>query len=263
LNVGHPIGQNIEIEHMTAKISQNSTPIGNGPAFVSGMLAALSMPFWMVVGAMIGFGSLVQAAGFGLEIGIGSTLGIWGLPGQVAMIELFVLSAPLLAIITTSSMANLRFMPMVVVMMPLFKGDPRVRRWRYLMAQALSINIWTVTMSHCPDMPLTDRLPFFVGVSVICLLGGVIGTSVGFVLAGTMPVYVTLSLVFLNPAYFVFVFSSVRARNCIIAVIFGAIAGPLVHLISPDWGVPITGIVAGTAAFFADRLWKPSTGARR
>ena len=220
------------------------------------------MPFWMVVGAMIGFGSLVHAAGFGLDIGIGSTLGIWGLPGQVAMIELFVLSAPLLAIITTSSMANLRFMPMVVVMTPLFRGDPRARRWRYLMAQFLSINIWTVTMSRCPDMPLMERFPFFLGVSVVCLLGGVIGTGIGFVLAGNMPLYVTLSLVFLNPAYFVFVFSSVRARNCVIAVIFGAISGPLIHLLSPDWGVPVTGLLAGTVAFFADRYWKPQTGGR-
>ncbi len=245
---------------MNANPSPQIGPIGNGPAFYAGMLAALAMPFWMVVGAMIGFGSLVQAAGFELEIGIGSTLGIWGLPGQVAMIELFVLGAPLLAIITTSSMANLRFMPMVVVMTPLFMGDLRAKRWRYLMAQVLSINIWTVTMSRCPDMPAKDRFPFFWGVSIICLLGGVIGTSIGFILAGTMPVYVTLSLVFLNPAYFVFVFSSVRVRNCIIAVILGAIAGPLVHLVSPDWGVPITGIFAGTAAFFVDRWWAPHTG---
>jgi len=237
--------------------STSASPLSDGAAFLSGVGTAFAMPFWMVVGAMIGFGSLVHAAGFGLDLGIGSTLGIWGLPGQVAMVELFVLGAPLLAIIATSSMANLRFMPMVVVMTPLFAGDPRARRWRFVMAQIMSINIWSVTMSRCPEMPLKERFPFYLGVSAVCLLGGVIGTALGFVLAGNMPLYVTLSLVFLNPAYFVFVFSSVRARNSVIAVILGAITGPAIHLLSPDWGVPITGILAGSAAFIADRHWQP------
>jgi len=245
---------------MTTDSSPQSPPFGNRKAFLTGVLAALAMPFWMVVGAMIGFGSMIRTAGMDLGIGIGSTLGIWGLPGQVAMLELFVLGAPLLAIITTSSMANLRFMPMIVVMMPLFRGDSRAIRWRYVMSQMLSINIWTTVMSRCPDMALKDRFPFFLGVSLACLIGGVIGTTAGFVLAGAMPLYVTLSLVFLNPAYFVFVFSSVRARNCIIAVIFGAISGPLIHQVSPDWGVPITGMLAGTAAFLADRLWTARSG---
>jgi len=244
---------------MTIEPASQKTPSGNRNAFIAGMLTAFAMPFWMVVGAMIGFGSMVHAAGVDLGIGLGSTVGIWGLPGQVAMLELSVLGAPLLAIITTSSMANLRFMPMTVVMTPLFRGDPRARRWRYMMAQVMSINIWTTVMNHCPEMPLKDRFPFYFGVSVVCLLGGVIGTTAGFILASNMPLYVTLSLVFLNPAYFVFVFSSVRARNCIIAVIFGAISGPLIHQVWPDWGVPVTGILAGTAAFLVDRLWTTRT----
>ncbi len=241
---------------MNTESTSQGPSSGNAKAFLFGMLAAFAMPFWMVIGAMIGFGSMVRTAGMSLDVGLGSTLGIWGLPGQVAMLELFVLGAPLLAIITTSSMANLRFMPMMVVMTPLFRGDPRAKRWRYVMAQIMSINIWTTVMNRCPDMPINDRLPFYFGVSTVCLLGGIVGTSSGFVLAGNMPLYITLSLVFLNPAYFVFVFSSVRARNCIIAVILGAITGPLIHQVSPDWGVPITGVVAGTAAFLADRLWK-------
>lgn len=234
--------------------SDSEPPVKNGKAFISGLIAALTMPFWMVFASMTGFGSMVRTAGLNLDIGIGSTIGIWGLPGQVAMLELFAIGAPLLAIITASSMANLRFMPMSVVMMPMFRGDRRAHRWRYVMGQVMSINIWTVAMSRCPEMPLMERFPFYMGVSLACMTGGVLGVTAGFVLAGTMPLYVTLSLVFLNPAYFVFVFSSVRARNCIIAVIIGAITGPLIHQIAPNWGVPITGLVAGTAAFFLDRL---------
>jgi len=66
-------------------------------------------------------------------------------------------------------------------------------------------------------------------------------------------------LVFLNPAYFVFVFSSVRQRNCIIAVVLGAFTGPLLHQVTPDWSVPLTGLIAGTAAFFLNQ-WTGGAG---
>ena len=80
------------------------------------------------------------------------------------------------------------------------------------------------------------------------------GTAIGFSLAGQLPFYVSVSLVFLNPIYFVFVFSSVRQRGCIIAVIIAALFGPILHKVVPDWGVPITGIVAGSLAFYLDRI---------
>jgi hypothetical protein len=34
----------------------------------------------------------------------------------------------------------------------------------------------------------------------------------------------------------------------------GAVLGPLLHLASPDHGLLLTGLAAGTAAFAADRL---------
>ncbi len=225
-----------------------------------GVLATFAMPFWMVLASMMGFGSMARDAGLDVGIALGSTLGVWGLPGQVAMTELYTIGAPLIAILAASSMANLRFMPMAVVMIPLFNGDDRARRWRYALAQMMSVNIWTVTMHRAPGLILMDRLPFYLGVALTAISGGVIGTVLGYVLAGTMPFFVVVSLVFLNPAYFVFVFSSVRQRNCVFAVVIGAVMGPVMHLISPDWGVVVTGVLAGTAAFYLDRSMGGSSG---
>ncbi len=229
------------------------TPLGQSAALRLGIHDGLVMPFWMVFGSMIGFGSMARDAGVSLGVALGSSIGIWGLPGQVAMVELFAVGLPVFAIVVASSMANMRFMPMCVVVMPHFRGDPTAVRWRYLLAQMLSINIWTVFMRRGPTLAVEDRLPFYVGVSVICLIGGAIGTAIGFVASGLLPLYVTVSLVFLNPAYFVFVFSSVRYRNCIIAVVLGALTGPLIYQISPEWSVPVTGLVAGTIAFYFDK----------
>ena len=227
--------------------------IGQQKSFIIGVRNGLLMPFWMVFGSMIGFGSMARDAGVGIEIALGASIGIWGLPGQVAMVELFAAGLPIFAIVVASSLANMRFMPMTVVLMPYFKGNTTAYKWRYFMAQVLSINIWTTFMRRGVNLAKEDRLPFYFGVSVICLIGGAIGTTIGFFAAGLLPLYLTMSLVFLNPAYFVYVFSSVSYRNCIIAVVLGALSGPLIYLMTPDWSVPITGIIAGTVAFYFDK----------
>jgi len=235
------------------------SPLGQSTALRLGIRDGLLMPFWMVFGSMIGFGSMARDAGFGLGVALGSSVGIWGLPGQVAMVELYAVGLPIFAIVVASSMANMRFMPMCVVLIPHFRGNSTAMRWRYLLAQMLSINIWTVFMRHGPGLAPEDRLPFYLGVSVTCLIGGVLGTTIGYVASGILPLYVTVSLVFLNPAYFVFVFSSVRYRNCIIAVILGALTGPLLYQVSPDWSVPATGVIAGTVAYYFDKWLEART----
>ena len=226
----------------------------NYTAFRQGFLDALAMPAWVVFASMIGFGSMARDSGISMGIALGSTIGIWGLPGQVAMVELFALSLPYLSIIVASSMANMRFMPMCVIIIPHFRGNRTATRYRFLLAQMLSINTWTTFMRRGPSLETDERLPFFMGIAITCFAGGSIGTTLGFVASDWLPFYLTASLIFLSPAYFVFVFSAVEDRSCILAVALGAMTGPILYKISPDWSVPITGILAGTVSFYTRRF---------
>ena len=238
----------IRLCNLKSKVRMNKE--NNFSAFRVGIAEGLSMPFWMVLGSMIGFGSMARDAGLSMEIAIGSSLGIWGLPGQVAMVELMAVGLPVLSIVIASSLANMRFMPMTVVVMPLFKGNRSAYKYRYFLAQMLSINIWSVFTRHGPQLAIEDRLPFYFGVSIVCLSGGCIGTIIGFTTADLLPFYLTVSLIFLNPAYFVFVFSSAQNQNCLIAAGLGTFLGPLLYMVAPEWTVPLTGILAGTGAFY-------------
>lgn len=225
----------------------------NRTAFMRGVGDGLSMPFFMILASMMGFGSLARDSGLTFGVSVVSTATVWGLPGQVAYAELFAVGAPVLAIMIASSMANLRFLPMSLSMLPLFRDDKRAWRLRYLLVALMSINIWALTLRHAPAMPRDQRLPYYMGLSIICLTGGLIGTSLGYYLAVSFPFYVIVSLVYLNPVYFVFLFAGVQHRNCILALCIGALLGPLFHLISPDWGLPFCGIIAGSAAYWIDK----------
>jgi predicted branched-subunit amino acid permease len=68
---------------------------------------------------------------------------------------------------------------------------------------------------------------------------------------------VSLGLVFLNPIYFLLVFIvDLQQRLRALALVSGAVLGPPLHALSPDWGLLLAGLVAGTAAFAIDHAMR-------
>jgi len=218
-----------------------------------GAIDATGMPALVLCASMIGYGSMAREAGLTLWTSVASTGLVWGLPGQIAMVELYALGAPVIAVMVAASAANARFLPMVLSVMPLFNETPTRRRWHYAVAHFMSLNPWAAMMRDGSRMNPAYRTPYFAGFAGVCIGAALIGTAAGFLMAGALPRGVTLSLVFLNPVFFTLVFVNTRDRGQILAVLAGIVAGPLFHLLSADWGLVLTGAVAGTGAYLVDR----------
>lgn len=227
-----------------------------GAAYRRGAIDAWKLPAVMIAATTMGYGPLARDNGFALPETVISCLTVWGLPGQVAMVELFGIGAPLLVVILASSVANARFLPMVVSALPLCHGDGRGVGWRLLYAQVLSVNTWVGLQRKAPVLPVEQRGVYYLGFATSCMLGAVLGASVGFQAAEIVPPWITVSLIFLNPIYFAFIFASSRQRKLIFSMLFGVFLGPALHLWSSDWGVLAAGALAGTLGFLADR-WLP------
>ncbi len=226
---------------------------GRPRAFLGGLRDAIGLPTLVMSASAIGFGSFAREAGFPAELTVLSVFTVWGMPGQIAMVELFAASAAILPIAIAAAGANARFLPMTVSLLPLMRGGLKPWAWAYLLAHFVSINTWIGLTQRAPTLPLDQRAPYFAGYSLLMIVSGAVGAALGFALAGLLPRPLTLGLVFLSPIYFLMVFAGVRERAGIFAVLIGAGAGPLVHLASPDWGVPAAGVFGGTLAFFMDR----------
>lgn len=218
-----------------------------------GAIDATGMPALVLFASMVGYGSMARESGLTLWTSVASTGLVWGLPGQIAMVELYALGAPVLAIMMAASAANARFLPMVLSVMPLFNETPIRRRWHYAVAQFVTLNPWAAMMRDGARMNPAYRTPYFAGFAAVCSGAALIGTAAGFLLAGALPRDVTLSLVFLNPVFFTLVFVSTRDSGQVLAVLAGIAVGPLFHLVSADWGLILTGMVAGTGAYLVDR----------
>ena len=109
-------------------------------------------------------------------------------------------------------------------------------------------------------MPSVERISYFIGFSLNCIVVGAIFGALGYYAAASIPPAVQLGLIFLTPIhFFVLLAGEVRERMGALALACGAIAGPLFHLVTPEWSVVVAGVVGGTLAFALNKMM----GARR
>lgn len=233
-----------------------STP---GAAALRGFKDAMGFPCALLLAGMIGFGSLVKETGLGLDIALGATLGIWGLPGQLAYVELYATGAGIVTIALAVSLANARFLPLAVTFIPKLKPGVKNRAWLYLLVQPLAVNAWAMGLMRFPQIEPVMRIYFYIAYNIVAVTAGVIGTVIGFHALGIIPRPITLGFIYLNPLYFALLFASFRGRRILFALLIGAFFGPLFHLISNDWGILVNGLFAGTLAYLLEGKFRGNT----
>ncbi len=211
---------------------------------------ALGFPSIMLLATMTGFGSLARESGFSLGMAISTTIGIWGLPGQIALVELHAAGVSMLFVILASSLANARFMPMAVSFIPLIRPGVKRYGWMFVLVQLLSINSWAAGQRSFPEIDPVMRARYFTCFALICMTAGLAGTVIGYYGVGALSRPAALALIFLNPLFFAIIITGTAKRPATIAIMIGAPLGPVFHYLSPDWGLLLTGVIGGSLAFW-------------
>jgi predicted branched-subunit amino acid permease len=226
------------------------------PATRDGARDALGVPAAVLGAGFIGFGALAAESGLDLVPALLSTLTIWALPGQLVLAEMHHAGAGVAAIVLAVMLINARFLPMTVSLMPLLRASGRGRTVLYLSAHLITLTGWAAAMRRCPTLPDPQRLPYFIGFSLTCWITSTVCTVAGYSAAAVLPGLLKIAFVFLNPLYFFLILvGEVRERPWMLALAAGAVAGPLLYLTIPKWSILLSGVVGGTVAFFAARLW--------
>jgi predicted branched-subunit amino acid permease len=223
-------------------------------AMLGGARDALGMPVLGLASTQIGFAAIARDAGWDIWVTAASTAFIWAVPAQVLIVELYTAGTAIAVILLGVAVVNMRFLPMSAALMPHLAAGGVSRGRLLYAANFIAILNWAYSMRRCPALPADQRIPYFLGFGYTILACGVPATVIGYVLAGTLPEAVTLGLVALPPIFFGLVFISGAGRAAEgWALVLGAVAGPLFHLASRDWGLMIAGIAAGSAAFAIDQ----------
>lgn len=228
------------------------------PAWRLGVAEAFGVPAAVLSAGFIGYGALAADAGYALGATTLSTVVIWALPGQLVLHEMYGVGAAWFAIVLAVALTAVRFLPMAMTLMPLIR-DERHAPWKlYVAAHFVSMTSWAVCMRRCEELRRPDRLAYLISFSVTCWSACLVTGAVGYYAGGLLPAVVRLGLVFFTPIYFLcMLIGDARTRLARIALACGAVSGPLLHRLDPQWGLLLAGLLAGTAAYVLQRtIWR-------
>lgn len=228
---------------------------GDGAVTRKALLDALSLPAFILFFTMMGFGSLARGAGFDAGMAALASLLIWGLPGQLAMVELTRTGQGLIAIVFACSLANARFMPMVVAFIPTLARRQASLPRMLLDAQLLSINSWAMCMREFPRVEAAYRHRYYLTFASSILLAAVAGTLLGYHSAVLLPAAMVLGLIFVSPLFFALVLSAVPGRAERISMLLGCATIPAAHYFWPAIDLLITGVIGGSLGFALGKRW--------
>lgn len=228
-------------------------------AFRGGVREACGVPAAVLAAGYLGYGALAAESGYSVTLAMFATASIWALPGQLILIELHALGAAAPAIVLAAVLSGARFLPTTMSLLPVLHREGHGRLRLYAIAHFVSMTTWAVAMRRCPDLPREQRAPYFVGFALVCIAVSVASCPVGYYLSGAFPPLVRLGFVFLTPIYFfVILIGDVRTRLAAVALACGALAGPLLHLVSAQWSVLLSGFTGGSAAYLILRRMRRS-----
>ena len=223
-------------------------------AFRSGLKDASGAPAMVLFAGMVGFGAMGKTSGFDLSFTTLSSLLMFALPGQVVLMEMMVAGSSLLAIALAVTLTSTRFITMTVSLFPQFDRRDQNKRL-YASVHLLAMTAWAVSMREFARIEPQHRLSYFAGLGLLCWMISVPGTILGYLLAGVVPVFITLGLIFINPLFFLLTFAEVKPWINRIAIALGCVMGPFFYLLDRDTSLLTTGIVGGTLAYWIDRQY--------
>lgn len=222
-----------------------------------GMLDCLNVPALGLGLTMVGFGAMAQDAGIDLLPAMGITALVWGIAGQVALIEIHAGEGGLLALFVAVSLANLRMLPMSVTGMSAVLAGRRLSfLGRIGIAQTMAISCWTQMMTRSDHVPGPQRLPYYLGFAATLITAGLTGTAIGHQMGRVVPDQVMTIAIFMTPVYLLLLICGARQWVNRLSVLFGILVGVGFYPLLGDWSVIAAGLLGGTLAFLsAPRLF--------
>lgn len=250
----------------SAMTSRHTLPSGASvhhrkQAFRLGFRFATGAPIWVLFAGMLGVGALGKSEGFSALYTVTSSFLIFAQPGQIVMMNMLASGAAVVPIALAVALTSARFFAMGVSLFPLM--HKRHRGWRIVPAShMLSMTTWALAMRGFEGMPLRHRWYFYLGVGLPCWLVSVPATWLGYLMAGQMPQAITLTLVMLNPLFFLLTFADIKLVINRWAAMWGTVLMLVFDAIDSGTSMLFTALVGGTLAYgwqrWQDRRKEPS-----
>lgn len=226
-------------------------------AFRYGLHAAITIPGLILFASCSGFGALARDAGFSLANSVVMMAAMFALPAQVVLTDQLARGGSLLAGALAVTLTGIRMLPMVVTLMPYLRAEKRPGWRTFLAVHGIAITAWIEGFRRLPQLPEALRLPHFIGISTGLIAIAVLGTGVGFEVAGVLPKVLAATLLFLTPIYFILsLLATAGVASDRLAIGIGCAMGPILFKLTPGFDLLLTGVIGGTLAHIVGKRWQ-------
>ena len=234
---------------------------GSAGVFWKGARDAAMGPAWLVGVSLASVGALAHDVGAPAWLAALSTPLVWAGPGQLIFFASLGTGAAGLAILTATTLAAVRFLPMVVALLPRVRGPKTGLLTQIVASHFIAVTVWVETMRRGPSLPVEARMTYMFGFALSCIAIATATTAAGYWLAGSLPGPIAAGLLFISPIYFVTSLAR-GAREAMdwAALWLGLALAPIMErFVGGGLDLLVTGVVAGTLAFLV-RKWRQGRG---
>jgi predicted branched-subunit amino acid permease len=225
-------------------------------AFVHGLRTGSKSVFaFVIIFTYVGFGALCHDYGFSVGWAMLSTLLLWAGPAQVILVTGLAPGTALIETAVAVALSSVRFLPIVVALIPLVKRERTRPRDLVLPVHFMAVSVWVEAMRHAPAMPRERRIPFCNGIGFALLALGTIFTGVGYYMQALLPAVFGAAAMFITPISFL----TSTARNARLLLDKAALAsgfaiGPVLAFSHVQFDLLWTGVIGGTLAYGLHRV---------
>jgi predicted branched-subunit amino acid permease len=233
------------------RAGQEHEGLVRGPPFWRGARDALSLPAWVLGFSVLGIGSLARDAGFPAGAAAMSTVIMWAGPAQAIFFASVAAGSSLPVIAFAVTLSSIRLLPMTVAILPLLRRPGQHVVTQFAAAHFIAVTMWVEGLRRLPPLPPPERVPYFFGFALACLVVCTTTTYIGYFLLGALPVPLAAGLLFLTPIFFTV--SLVAGAHSVAdwaAMLLGAALAPAFHIVlGKDFDLLAAGLIGGTAAY--------------
>ncbi len=225
-------------------------------AFLFGLRTAATSVFaFVIIFTYIGFGAMCHDYGLSVGWAMLSTALQWAGPAQVVLVTGLGPGTVLIETAVAVGLSSVRFLPIVVSLIPLVKRDD-TRPWQLLLpVHFMAVSVWVEAMRHAPGLPREHRIPFCNGVGLALLSLGTVFTAVGYYMQAVLPALFGAAAMFITPISFL-TSTARNARQLLekAALALGLAIGPVLAVSQVQFDLLWTGVIGGSLAYGVDRV---------
>ncbi|MGC6517542.1 MAG: AzlC family ABC transporter permease [Candidatus Puniceispirillaceae bacterium] len=216
-----------------------------------GIWDAAKLPGLALSSTMLGFASMAREAGFSFAMVMASTGGVWGLPGQVAMVGLWAGGSGLFLIFCAVAMANMRMLLMVISASDIMNVKQlKIPLWKHILTfHLMAITSWVQIGYVAPHYRAEELQRYYYGFASTLFTMSLTGTAIGYYIADIMPAPYLRVLIYITPLYLILLGLSARQFGNRLAVALGGLFALALFPFIQEMALFIAGIAGGLAAF--------------